>query len=434
MAEQVDVIVVGAGLAGLGAAYHLAGEGLEVLVVERGDYPGAKNVSGGRLYMEPVRPLYPELFEAGELEADAIERRVIKERLSVLSAEGMTSLEFCANAYAQDSAHSVTVLRGRFDRWLGEVASGRGALVVPGYKVDDLVWDGAQVIGIRSGGDEVHARVVVAADGALSFIAERAGLRGRFDPDHYALGIKEVIELPAEAIEERFSVGEGQGAAQLFFGSISQGMLGGGFLYTNRDSLSVGLVLGMSDLVAGGGSSKAHEIMDSFKRRPELIPLLRDGRVVEYSAHAIPEVSQRDLSSLCLGGLLVTGDAAGLSLNMGISVRGMDFALASGAYAAETIKSAFEADDFSAPFLGRYETALRDSFVLKDQKTFERMHDFLHNPRLYNEYPVQITRLLKRLFHVGAGPKERYWPAIRDTFRELALWDVVKDLWKVRQL
>jgi electron transfer flavoprotein-quinone oxidoreductase len=300
--------------------------------------------------------------------------------------------------------------------------------------VDDLVWNGGQVIGIRSGGDEVHARVVVAADGALSFIAERAGLRGKYNPDHYALGIKEVVELPSEVIEDRFSVGEGQGAAQLFFGSISQGMLGGGFLYTNTDSLSIGLVLGMSDLVSAGGRAKAHEIMNAFKGRGELIPLLKGGRVVEYSAHAIPEVSQKDLAGLALGGLILTGDAAGLSLNMGISVRGMDFALASGAHAAETIKAAFEAGDFSRQFLGRYEAALRDSFVLQDQASFERMHEFLHNPRLYNEYPVQIARLFRRLFHVGQGPKQRYWPVLRKTLRELPLIEVVQDLWKVRRL
>jgi electron transfer flavoprotein-quinone oxidoreductase len=434
MAEQVDVIVVGAGLAGLGAAYHLAGEGLEVLVVERGDYPGAKNVSGGRLYLDPVRPLYPQLFAEGELEHEAVERRVIKEGLAMLSDDCMTSLEFRSDEYVQGPAHSVTLLRGRFDRWLGERVAERGAIVVPGYKVDDLVWDGGQVVGIQSAGDEVRSRVVLAADGALSFMAERAGLRGRFNPDHYALGIKEVVELPPGTIEDRFLVGPGQGAAQLFFGSISQGMLGGGFLYTNRDSLSVGLVLGMADMVAAGGRARAHEIMNAFKGRAELDRLLAGGRVVEYSAHAIPETSHRDLKRLSLGGLLVLGDAAGLSLNMGISVRGMDFALASGAYAAETVRAAFDADDFSAPFLSRYDSALRESFVLQDQVTFAGMHEFLKNPRLYNEYPVQMARLFRRLFHVGAGPKERFWPAIWRTFRELSLGDALRDLWKIRGL
>jgi electron transfer flavoprotein-quinone oxidoreductase len=274
----------------------------------------------------------------------------------------------------------------------------------------------------------------LAADGALSFMAERAGLRGRFNPDHYALGIKEVVELPPGTIEDRFLVGPGQGAAQLFFGSISQGMLGGGFLYTNRDSLSVGLVLGMADMVAAGGRARAHEIMNAFKGRAELDRLLAGGRVVEYSAHAIPETSHRDLKRLSLGGLLVLGDAAGLSLNMGISVRGMDFALASGAYAAETVRAAFDADDFSAPFLSRYDSALRESFVLQDQVTFAGMHEFLKNPRLYNEYPVQMARLFRRLFHVGAGPKERFWPAIWRTFRELSLGDALRDLWKIRGL
>ena len=45
-----DAIVVGAGCAGSVAAYELASAGKSVLVVERGNFAGAKNMTGGRIY------------------------------------------------------------------------------------------------------------------------------------------------------------------------------------------------------------------------------------------------------------------------------------------------------------------------------------------------------------------------------------------------
>lgn len=48
MSEDIfDAIIVGAGLAGSVAALVLAREGAQVLVIERGNSAGAKNVTGG---------------------------------------------------------------------------------------------------------------------------------------------------------------------------------------------------------------------------------------------------------------------------------------------------------------------------------------------------------------------------------------------------
>lgn len=434
MTEKVDVVIVGAGLAGLGAAYHLAGAGAEVLVVERGDYAGSKNVTGGRLYLNPVRSFYPDLFGKEAQTTAPFERTVVKERLTVLADKGGASLELLGPSFAEAPPHSVTLLRGVFDRWLAEQAIARGALVVPGYKVDDLTREAGKVVGVVAAGDEVRADVVVAADGALSFIAERAGLRGRHDPGHFALGIKEVIELPSERIEERLGLAPGEGLSALYFGRITHGLVGGGFLYTNRQSLSVGLVIGMASLVEHGPGIEASALIDEFTSRPEVARLLSGGNVVEYSAHAIPEGSKRAMPRLVADGLLVVGDAAGLALNMGISVRGMDFALASGAMAAHAILEAKADGDFSATSLGRFEAAMRSNFVLQDHKTFASMPGFLENPRLYELYPQTLMNLLVALFYVDESPKASLWKTSLAALRTLPIGQALGDLWRMRRL
>lgn len=434
MSEKVDVVVVGAGLAGLGAAYHLSAAGLEVLVVERGDYPGSKNVTGGRLYLGPVRPYYPELFAEDKLADIPFERSVVKERFTLTAANGGTTIELHAPQFNGPPPHSLTLLRAEFDSWLASQADDRGAIVVPGYKVDDLLWEGERIVGIQSAGDEIRSDVVVAADGALSFIAEKAGLRDRHDPADFALGVKEILELPAEMIEERFGLGPGQGAAQLAFGSISQGMMGGGFIYTNKQSLSIGMVVGMGAMISRGPSFQAHELLDAFKSRPEIAPLIAGGRVLEYSAHAIPEATDQAMPRLVRDGLVVVGDAAGFALNMGVTVRGMDFALASGALAAEAILEAKEREDFGTSSLASYETKLQRSFIRKDLKRFAGMHRFLQNPRLYRDYPEMAYGLLESLLKIDEAPKPGLFRSALRAIRGVSLVKLAGDFLAARRL
>jgi electron transfer flavoprotein-quinone oxidoreductase len=427
--EKVEVVVVGGGLAGLATACVLAEAGVEVLVVERGDYSGAKNVTGGRLYLEPVRPYLPGLWDYAPFE-----RGVIKERLTMMAPESSLTVELNGSRFRQEPAPSVTVLRATFDQWLAEKAGERGALVIPGYKVDGLLMEGGRVAGIRSADAEVQADVVVAADGALSFMAEQAGLRARHDPRNAALGVKEVIELPESKIEDRFGLRPGEGAAQLFFGSITAGLFGGGFLYTNRRSLSLGLVIGIHALMESEPPVQPHDLMEAFKARPEVEALIAGGQPVEYSAHAIPEGGPAGMPGLVADGLLVVGDAAGLALNQGVTVRGMDLALVSGALAGRAILRAREGKDYRAETLASYEQTLKASAVYRDFSTFRHVPEVLANPRLFEEYPQMACDLFEQIMWVGAQPKEKMSRTALRTARKLLKPRYIGDLWKMRKI
>jgi len=124
--------------------------------------------------------------------------------------------------------------------------------------------------------DRVGADLVVIAEGAASVLVRKAGLKADLEPREVSVGVKEVVELPAETIQERFGLGEKDGAAYVFAGEASMGLRGGGFLYTNKASVSLGLVVSSEDL-----ARKKVEIADlqtKFRMHPAVQRLVKGGR------------------------------------------------------------------------------------------------------------------------------------------------------------
>ena len=411
--DKVDVIIVGGGLAGLSCAYELADSGMTVIVLERGDFSGSKNVTGGRIYLSPLRNLLPDLWKDAPLE-----RHVTKEILTLMGEANSTTLELYSERFNREPYPSYTILRAKFDRWFADLVSEKGVFVIPQKNVNDLIKEDGKVIGIRAGDEEIGADCVVAADGILSFLAEKANLRQPFKPQHFALGFKEVIELPSQTIEDRFRLGEGEGAAQLFVGSLTRGMLGGGFLYTNQGSLSLGIVVGIHSLNVREPRGEVYKLLDEFKERPEIKNLIKGGNVVEYSAHLITEGGIHIKPKLYTDGMLLVGDAAGLGLNMLVTVRGMEYAIASGVLAGRTIKIAKEKNDFSASSLVYYEKLLNESFIIKEMNSFKNSLLILENERLFSKYPQAISDLFEKVMRIDEHPKEGLYKTIYQGLKE----------------
>ncbi len=419
--DEFDAIIVGAGLAGLASAYTLAEAGMEVLLLERGDYPGAKNVTGGRIYINPIRDLFPDLWKKAPLE-----RYIAHEEVCIMAKDRAITVRYDSSELSCEPYQSFSILRGKFDKWLAKQAERKGAMLVSKSRVDDLIIENGQVKGVRAGGEELRARVVIACDGVLSFLARKAGLRPPAQSKNYAVGFKEIIELDRALLENRFNLEGNEGAARLFMGDVTAGKFGGGFLYTNQESISLGMVVGIDALTQEGPQINAPELLDRFKQRPEIARLIKGGQTVEYSAHVIPEGGLKSMGQLYGNGILVAGDAAGFSMNIGVTVRGMEYAMASGYYAAQAVIQAKEKNDFSQAGLSCYQDYLDNSFVMTDFRNFKESLNVLEYPPLFEHYPELAGNIMRDLYSVPPGPKQQFYPTIKQYLSMSEIWGMIK--------
>ena len=274
MAERFDAIVVGAGPAGSAAALSLARRGFSTLLVERGRAPGTKNMFGGRIYAWPLFEVVPEWAKDCP-----VERSVTREAMYFLTEDASLGITFESARLGQGRGASFTAVRSTFDAWLAKKAEAAGATLVTGIRVDDLWRESGRVCGVVSGGDDrVGADLVVIAEGATSTLVRRAGLKADLEPREVSVGVKETIELPPETIQERFGVGESEGVAAVYAGHASRGLRGGGFLYTNKASVSLGLVVSSEDLSARKVSIE--DLQTTFRMHPAIQRLVSGGTVV----------------------------------------------------------------------------------------------------------------------------------------------------------
>lgn len=400
--ERFDAIVVGAGMAGNAAALTLAQRGLKVLQLERGEYSGSKNVQGAILYADMLEKLIPDFREDAPLE-----RHLVEQRFWMMDERAHVGLHYRSDDFNEEKANRYTIIRAQFDKWFSSKVREAGAVVLCETTVTELVQDAyGKVIGVltdRHDG-EVHADVVVLAEGVNGLLGTRAQLRDRPKPDSVALAVKEMHFLPRETIEARFNLKGDEGTVIECIGTISRGMTGMGFIYANKECVSLGIGCLVADFQKTGETP--YGLLERFKQHPSVAPLLEGSEVKEYSAHLIPEGGFHAIPQLYGEGWVVVGDAA--QLNNAIHREGSNLAMTSGRIAAEAIfQVKSRRDPMTKENLALYKKMLDESFVIKDLKKYKDMPQLMHvqSKNFFLTYPQLMSKAMENYLRVDGTPK-----------------------------
>lgn len=420
-----DAIVVGAGLAGSIAAYELAKAGKEVLMVERGNFAGAKNMTGGRLYAHSLKKVFPDFEKEAPLE-----RKICHERISLMTGDSNFTVDFSSDAMEDESQASYSVLRGPFDQWLASKAEDAGAEAIYGIPVESLIRDeSGKVCGIKAGEDEITAEVVILCDGVNSLLAQEAVVYSKPPASQIAVGVKEVFELDEQTIDDRLLCNPGEGAAWLFAGDATHGVFGGGFMYTNRTSISLGVVAGIEACASTANATPVYQMLEDLKKHPAVAPLIKGAKVVEHSGHMVPEGGINIMPPLIGDGVMLAGDSAMMCINLGYMVRGMDYAIAAGQMAGQQAVKALDAGDTSKAGLQGYVDALEQSFVLKDLRQYKDEPAFMENfDRMFNGYPVMVRDIMNSMFVVDGSPVTPMKQNVMPIVKRMGIMNILKDV------
>ena len=427
--KQFDAIVVGAGPSGNACAYTMAKAGLKVLQIERGEYPGSKNVQGAILYSDALERIIPDFREDAPLE-----RHIVEQRMWMLDEKSFVGTHFRSDDYNKPPYNRYTIIRAQFDKWFSSKVREAGALLICETTVNHLIMDGEQVVGVqcdREAGD-VYADVVILADGVNSTLARKAGFHPDISAGNVALAVKEILFMPEETIQARFNIGPEEGVVIEMMGQITDGMLGTGFLYTNKDSLTIGVGCMLGDFKKNANKTSPYVLLEKMKQHPSIAPLIAGGEMKEYCAHLIPEGGYHAIPKVYGNGWLIAGDSGGF-VNA-VHREGSNLAMTTGRLAAETVIAAKAAGQpMTEKTLKAYRAKLDESFVMKDLHKYREMPAMLHkSPQFFTAYPSLVTQAAKTFFTVDNVDKKTKEREVISSFRQnRSLTGLVGDAFKL---
>ncbi len=279
--EKYDVAIIGGGTAGLAALKQLSNLGKQAILLEAGSEVGSKNLSGGILYSKkPKKGTVNNVEQVYEnfLDDAPFERKITKYVLHSTSKDKVYSMDLTA-AHEYQANFGYSVLLNKLNLWFArqanEAAEKLGGGIIPGVHVRSITWNDNDSAIIQTDElDEFGVKAVIAADGVNSEIAEMVGARPKFTPTQLYQGVKVIVKLPEEIIEKRFGISSNEGAAHLFAGDVTLNHIGGGFLYTNSNTLSVGAVYHFDSQLSN--PTEPYTLIDALLKNPMISEFIKD--------------------------------------------------------------------------------------------------------------------------------------------------------------
>jgi electron transfer flavoprotein-quinone oxidoreductase len=312
--HKFDVIVVGAGPAGVTAAGALANAGISVALLEAGVYAGAENWSGCVYFTENLAE--NDCFGHEAVESAPFERRVIRRGTLMHNGIDIVGIEL-TNPDAFKNCY--TVLRPIYDPYYAHLALRRGAVLINETTVFSLLRKGRRVVGVQTSRGQLYADIVFIAEGDASHLVRSEQLERVTEP-HYFQGVKAVLSINSSDIEARFRLKAGEGCAyELLIRNASIAgrtarLNVGGFLYTNRDSLSLGYVIPLDNLKKyyQGDHDKLFEWIRGL---PYIKDLAANTALSAYGAKLIRSGGWSERPILVEDGLAVGGASVGIGID-----------------------------------------------------------------------------------------------------------------------
>jgi electron-transferring-flavoprotein dehydrogenase len=391
---KAGVVFVGGGPAGLSGALHLTnliakhnaavakgekpgkpineetlGVDMVVAVIEKAANLGDHMLSGAVMEPKALAELIPDFKEKGA----PIEGEVKSEGVYFFTRKH--AFKFPLVPPQMNNHGNLIVALGKLVRWLGEQLSAAGVDALTTFAAQEVLYEGNRVIGVQLGdkgvnpdgtpkgifeaGPNLLAKCTVFCEGTRGSctkqLVKKLGLDEGHNPQAYATGVKEVWEfekspLPAGHIIHTMGY------------PMDSHTFGGSFIYAmSNNQIALGVITGLDyhdPLI------DPHVQFCKFKQHPFVKKLLEGGKVVSYGAKTIPEGGYYSIPKIAMDGALICGDSAGMVAMP--KLKGVHYAIKSGILAAETLFEALTKADFSPKQLAKYETAVANSYIVKD--------------------------------------------------------------------